>query len=83
MFTLRVKIKHPKDQEIPIKTDKLLRDFKYEKVIDNVNEYQSLLGELLFIARICRPDIQIAVNRLSRFSIKPKRQHFDFLLQQY
>ena len=35
--------------------------------IDEANKYRSLVGSLLHIARMTRPDIQYAVNRLSRY----------------
>lgn len=69
------------NQETAIRTDKLLDEYKEEKIISNVIEYQSIVGELLYIARMTRPDVQLAVNQLSRFTIKPKKPHFKYALQ--
>lgn len=60
----RCNIKKTNHQEVLIKVDKLLRDFEDEPIIDDITWYQSILGELLFIARLTRLDIQFPVNQL-------------------
>jgi hypothetical protein len=38
--------------------------------------YKSLIGSLLYVARVTRPDIMYAVSFLSRFSSNPGRNHW-------
>ena len=40
------------------------------------NEYQSLIGSLMYLAVISRPDIAHAVSRLSQFNSHPHAEHF-------
>ena len=68
-------------QEVPIRTDKLLEDYEEEKTIDDLILYMSIIGELLYISRMTRPDIQVAVNQLARFNTKAKKQHLTFAKQ--
>lgn len=42
------------NQQTPIRTDKLLIDYLDKPIIDNVIEYQSIVGELLYISRMTR-----------------------------
>ena len=41
------------------------------------NEYQSLIGSLMYLAVISRPDIAHAVSRLSQFNAHPHAEHFQ------
>src|SRR5699024_5183462 len=40
--------------------------------------YRSLIGSLLYISNITRPDICFAVNYLSRFMQNPTKQHWVY-----
>ena len=44
------------------------------------NEYASLLGSLLYIARMTRPDILSAVVQLCQFQARPKKTHHRRLM---
>ncbi|GBM08985.1 Retrovirus-related Pol polyprotein from transposon RE1 [Araneus ventricosus] len=41
----------------------------------NVTEFQTLIGELLYLANRTRPDISFAVTYLSQFCQKPEQKH--------
>ncbi|GBO42831.1 Retrovirus-related Pol polyprotein from transposon RE2 [Araneus ventricosus] len=41
-----------------------------------VTEFQTLIGELLYLANRTRPDISFAVTYLSQFCQKPEQKHF-------
>ena len=45
-----------------------------EEVIDT---YRSLIGALLWIANVSRPDVSFAVSTLSRFTSCPEKAHMD------
>ena len=42
--------------------------------------YRKIIGQLLWLARITRPDICFAVNRLGRFATRPGERHFKELM---
>ncbi|CAL8134718.1 unnamed protein product [Orchesella dallaii] len=48
-----------------------------EKCAGNAYEYQNLIGSLLFISRVTRPDISYAVSYLSRFLTSYDEQHWN------
>lgn len=39
--------------------------------------YQEAVGSVLFAAQVTRPDIQFAVNMVSRFNANPGRAHWN------
>ena len=41
----------------------------------DISKFQSMIGSLLYLSRYSRPDISLAVNRLSQFSNNPSPQH--------
>jgi hypothetical protein len=75
------KISKPRNQFVPIKSTNLLNICEDEEVIEDVTYYQSIIGQLLYISRLSRPDITIAVNQLSRFNQKPKPTHLKYAYQ--
>ena len=42
-------------------------------------EYRSLLGALMYIANLSRPDLTTAVNKLARYSADPSHTHYKAL----
>ena len=46
-------------------------------LLTDVRSYQSIIGQLIFIANAGRPDIAFAVSVLSRFLKEPRKIHFD------
>ena len=43
--------------------------------IDNITEYQSIVGQLLFVSNVGRPDVAHSVQLLSRFLKDPREVH--------
>jgi hypothetical protein len=41
--------------------------------------YKSLIGSLLYIARVTRPDVMYAVSFMSRFASNPGKKHWEVL----
>ena len=44
-----------------------------------INKYQKIIGGLLWLSLITRPDIAFAVSLLSRFASNPSQEHFQML----
>ncbi len=53
---------------------KLVSDDKVSKLTDQV-EYQSMVGSLLYVALLTRPDIAQAVGTVAKFCLKPTEAH--------
>lgn len=64
-----------KRQNTPMRTSEILYSDEDLPFLENIDSYQSVVGSLLFIARLARPDILYAVNQLSKFTIKPLKIH--------
>ncbi|CCH61857.1 hypothetical protein TBLA_0F03190 [Henningerozyma blattae CBS 6284] len=45
--------------------------------VDSITEYQTIIGQLLFVANAGRPDVSFAVSFLSRFLKDPRVVHLD------
>lgn len=43
---------------------------------DDVKEYQSIIGSLMYIAGCTRPDIQFVANQLGKYMSRPMEKHF-------
>ena len=54
-------------------------DLPYATVIDAKLPYRSLIGSLLWIARMTRPDIAFAMSYLSQFNCAYDARHYDAL----
>ncbi|KAI0992174.1 hypothetical protein K3495_g16012 [Podosphaera aphanis] len=66
-----------KGANTPIADDNLIDCEKDDQCIESeANKYRSAVGPLLFIARMTQPDIQYAVNRLSRHVHRPSKNAF-------
>lgn len=50
-----------------------------DKSLDENNQYREMIGSLLYLSTISRPDISFAVNYLSRFNCKPMRSHLKMV----
>ncbi|GKD60774.1 ribonuclease H-like domain-containing protein [Tanacetum coccineum] len=51
-----------------------------DKVLDNVTEYQKLIGKLIYLTHT-RPDISYSIHCLSQFMHKPLRSHVKISLR--
>jgi hypothetical protein len=58
-----------------ITTTKRIQQIEQEETYDNVQQYQSMVGALLYAAMSTRPDIAHAVGMLSRHLSNPKPSH--------
>ena len=47
-----------------------------ERYLEEKTIYMSLVGSLMYISCLCRPDVAYIVNRLSRKNAKPSARHF-------
>ena len=58
-------------KDVPIQHGRVLYD-PDSKRLNDVGIYQSLIGSLLYLTMVCRPDITYIVNYLSRFNKEPR-----------
>ena len=58
------------DLNAPIDTSKDLNE-------KQTTYYQSLVGALLYVANITRPDVAYAVGRLCQVTVKPNKVHLE------
>ena len=61
--------------QTPATQDKLLPADEHEQGIVNIQQYQSIVGSLNYLAQACRPDIAHAVNQLCRYASNPAPAH--------
>jgi histone deacetylase 1/2 len=59
----------------PESLDKLKKVEKKNEIIENVNEYRSIVGSEIYAAISTRPDIAHAVNMVSRHMQEPSQAH--------
>jgi hypothetical protein len=45
--------------------------------------YRQAIGELIYVLATCRPDISYPVIKLSQYSTRPNRIHFEALKRVY
>ncbi|KAK4336735.1 hypothetical protein RND71_044135 [Anisodus tanguticus] len=76
-----VGINKENSQMIPIRRSKLLEKDLDQPLFLDINLYQSIIGQISYIARIVRPDVIFAINQLSRFNNEPRLTHFKYALQ--
>lgn len=69
-----------KKQNTPMRISEILYSDN-SPIFADVTKYQSLIGGLLFIARLYRPDFLYTVNQLSKFSVKPLQIHYKAALK--
>ncbi|KAK9744894.1 hypothetical protein QE152_g7336 [Popillia japonica] len=62
----KFKMEDAKPSAIPMDPGKQLHRPKEEEKLEGI-PYREAIGALLFVARLTRPDIEFAVNRLSQF----------------
>ncbi|GKD82518.1 ribonuclease H-like domain-containing protein [Tanacetum coccineum] len=53
---------------------------KVDKMLDNITEYQKLIGKLIYLT-YTRPDISYSIHCLSQFMHKPLRSHIKIALK--
>ena len=73
----QVENSHP----IPLPDGFVMEPTQLEAVIQDVPSYQSIVGELLYLANMSRSDICFAVGRLSRHMNNPRKKHMDLVKQ--
>lgn len=56
-------------------SSKLVKATDVDKCL-NQQEYQSVVGSLLYLAMATRPDIAFAVSNVAKFSARPTKQHW-------
>ena len=54
-----------------------LMDMDEEKEESKNFPYRELIGSLMYVAIVSRPDIAYSVNKLARYSSKPNRVHWN------
>lgn len=70
-----------KKQHTPMRTAEILYSDDNSPFYEDITTYQSIVGSLLFIARLFRPDILYAVNQLSKYSTQPLKIHLKAALK--
>jgi len=65
---------------IPLDPNSPILPAKPESTLVDVKTYLSLIGSLLHVSQVTRPDIAQAVGVLTRFSSKPTKQHWNAAL---
>ena len=48
-----------------------------------IKQYQTMIGELLYLSRCTRPDISTSVNRIARMTSNPSEEHLNMLKRIY
>ena len=61
----------------PIETGKRFQSSQDNDELFNINIYQQAVGCLTYLSTATRPDIAVAVNKLSRFMSKPNQEHWS------
>ena len=61
---------------VPLDPNSPLLPAKPESTLVDVKTYLSLVGSLLHVSQVTRPDIAQSVGVLTRFSSKPTKQHW-------
>jgi hypothetical protein len=74
-------IKNENNQEIPIKNQKYIDPYLDEDVLEDITEYQSIIGSLLYLSRCTKPEITYSVNILSQFNCRPTKTHLKYAIQ--
>jgi len=75
-------VKDHKRVDTPMDTTKLRKKWEGEDDHSKYKppyEYASILGSVMYIANMTRPDLVTAVNKLSRFTTNPSHAHFKAL----
>ena len=62
---------------IPLGPDTSLRRAEPGTEISNINEYQSMMGSLMYVVIGTRPDLAHTATVLSQFSSSPNQIHFQ------
>ena len=72
----RFKALNPKKSDTPVESGQVLSK---EGVGDDVDPrlYRELVGSLMYLSTISRPDLAFAVNHVARFMQTPKQSHFS------
>ena len=65
----------------PVGSPESLEPVAVNEELADVDRYQRVIGQLLYLMRGSRPDICFAVNRLSRYVAKPAVRHWKCVLQ--
>lgn len=76
----KVNITQSNNQITPLKTFKLLHKHKFKNELVDEKLIQSLVGNLLFITRMGRPDIAIYVQQLSMYCSEPTIEILEMCL---
>lgn len=72
----KFKMEDAKPSAIPMDPGKQLHRPKEEEKLEGI-PYREAIGALLFVARLTRPDIEFAVNRLSQFLTCYGQEHWN------
>lgn len=66
-----------KPADTPVATGTIFEKATKLNAINNVSEYQSLIGSLLYVANCTRPDISFAVSKLCQYMSAPSNVHMN------
>eukprot|EP00924_Labyrinthula_sp_SR-Ha-C_P000675 augustus_masked-scaffold_7-processed-gene-0.34-mRNA-1 protein AED:1.00 eAED:1.00 QI:0/-1/0/0/-1/1/1/0/295 len=64
-------------QTIPHIANHYIDQEETSKVLEFKKKYQSLVGSITYICRVCRPDISFQTNMLAQCSNRPKMAHLN------
>ena len=70
-----------KDAATPMETGGIPIVNDHGELLQDMMEYQALIGSLLYAARMTRPDISYAVSTLAQYNAEPTRTHLKMALR--
>ena len=72
----RFRMEQCKPVSTPLEPGKHFQELPDDENPTNTNEYQKLIGCLIYVTTATRPDLTSAVGTLSKFMSKPSKEHW-------